>query len=238
MGLPFFLCLAFLVFILFHILGFVFWRFATLPGYYILTSLLCSLFFLLSLCDSPHYSLSLSLSLFLLPFIIHLLLPPILILLPSSLYALNRLSFLLSPYFSRSLPHFLLLFFCFLSILSFPFCHYDLHYFITSYSSLLSSSQDPTAMSPSSGVDHAVIGGVVAVIVFILLCLLIVLGRYLIRHKGHLLTRPHVDTWTRSCMHAWVYTELHLHKYGYTRTEAESHTYKHRDTQDCECTHA
>ncbi|XP_010783394.1 cell adhesion molecule 3-like [Notothenia coriiceps] len=42
---------------------------------------------------------------------------------------------------------------------------------------------DPTAMSTSSGVDHAVIGGVVAVIVFILLCLLIVLGRYLIRHK-------------------------------------------------------
>ncbi|XP_040000110.1 cell adhesion molecule 3 [Xiphias gladius] len=47
---------------------------------------------------------------------------------------------------------------------------------------------DPTAMLTSSGVDHAVIGGVVAVIVFILLCLLIVLGRYLIRHKGHLLT--------------------------------------------------
>uniref|UniRef100_A0A667YNM7 Cell adhesion molecule 3 n=1 Tax=Myripristis murdjan TaxID=586833 RepID=A0A667YNM7_9TELE len=36
--------------------------------------------------------------------------------------------------------------------------------------------------------DHAVIGGVVAVIVFILLCLLIVLGRYLIRHKGTYLT--------------------------------------------------
>ncbi|XP_029309665.1 cell adhesion molecule 3 isoform X2 [Cottoperca gobio] len=48
--------------------------------------------------------------------------------------------------------------------------------------------QDPTAMSTSSGVDHAVIGGVVAVIVFILLSLLIVLGRYLIRHKGTYLT--------------------------------------------------
>ncbi|AWP03659.1 putative cell adhesion molecule 3 [Scophthalmus maximus] len=47
---------------------------------------------------------------------------------------------------------------------------------------------DPTAMLTSSGVDHAVIGGVVAVIVFILLCLLIVLGRYLIRHKGTYLT--------------------------------------------------
>ncbi|XP_023646894.1 cell adhesion molecule 3 isoform X1 [Paramormyrops kingsleyae] len=50
------------------------------------------------------------------------------------------------------------------------------------------SSADPTAMSASSGVDHAVIGGVVAVIFFILLCLLIVLGRYLIRHKGTYLT--------------------------------------------------
>ncbi|XP_041927577.1 cell adhesion molecule 3 [Alosa sapidissima] len=47
---------------------------------------------------------------------------------------------------------------------------------------------DPTAMSTSSGVDHAVIGGVVAVIVFIILCMLIVLGRYLIRHKGTYLT--------------------------------------------------
>uniref|UniRef100_A0A4W6BWC9 Cell adhesion molecule 3 n=1 Tax=Lates calcarifer TaxID=8187 RepID=A0A4W6BWC9_LATCA len=50
------------------------------------------------------------------------------------------------------------------------------------------SSANPTAMLTSSGVDHAVIGGVVAVIVFILLCLLIVLGRYLIRHKGTYLT--------------------------------------------------
>ncbi|XP_046732019.1 cell adhesion molecule 3 isoform X1 [Silurus meridionalis] len=49
-------------------------------------------------------------------------------------------------------------------------------------------AEDPTAMSSSSGVDHAVIGGVVAVIVFIMLCLLIVLGRYLIRHKGTYLT--------------------------------------------------
>ncbi|MGH0184286.1 UNVERIFIED_CONTAM: hypothetical protein FKN15_014239 [Acipenser sinensis] len=47
---------------------------------------------------------------------------------------------------------------------------------------------DPTAMPASSSIDHAVIGGVVAVIVFILLCLLIVLGRYLIRHKGTYLT--------------------------------------------------
>ncbi|XP_016304388.1 cell adhesion molecule 3-like isoform X1 [Sinocyclocheilus anshuiensis] len=50
------------------------------------------------------------------------------------------------------------------------------------------NAADPTAMSTSSGVDHAVIGGVVAVIVFIMLCLLIILGRYLIRHKGTYLT--------------------------------------------------
>ncbi|XP_039597338.1 cell adhesion molecule 3 isoform X1 [Polypterus senegalus] len=47
---------------------------------------------------------------------------------------------------------------------------------------------DPSAILASSSIDHAVIGGVVAVIVFILLCLLIVLGRYLIRHKGTYLT--------------------------------------------------
>ncbi|XP_043915279.1 cell adhesion molecule 3 isoform X1 [Protopterus annectens] len=49
------------------------------------------------------------------------------------------------------------------------------------------AAPDPSAL-PHSGIDHAVIGGVVAVIVFILLCLLIVLGRYLIRHKGTYLT--------------------------------------------------
>lgn len=32
--------------------------------------------------------------------------------------------------------------------------------------------------------DHAVIGGVVAVVVFAMLCLLIILGRYFARHKG------------------------------------------------------
>uniref|UniRef100_A0A3P8X269 Cell adhesion molecule 3 n=1 Tax=Cynoglossus semilaevis TaxID=244447 RepID=A0A3P8X269_CYNSE len=56
--------------------------------------------------------------------------------------------------------------------------------------------QDPTAMLASSGVDHAVIGGVVAVIVFILLCLLIVLGRYLIRHKGQCPPNTHTHTHT------------------------------------------
>ncbi|XP_061072261.1 cell adhesion molecule 2-like isoform X1 [Conger conger] len=47
--------------------------------------------------------------------------------------------------------------------------------------------QDPNALT-QAGPDHAVIGGVVAVVVFITLCLIIVLGRYLARHKGTYLT--------------------------------------------------
>lgn len=45
------------------------------------------------------------------------------------------------------------------------------------------SSPDPNAVGPH-GTDHALIGGVVAVVVFVTLCLIIVLGRYLARHKG------------------------------------------------------
>lgn len=48
--------------------------------------------------------------------------------------------------------------------------------------------QDLSALAGQSGPDHAVIGGVVAVVVFITLCLIIVLGRYLARHKGTYLT--------------------------------------------------
>ncbi|XP_072900854.1 cell adhesion molecule 2b isoform X3 [Hemitrygon akajei] len=47
---------------------------------------------------------------------------------------------------------------------------------------------DPSALAGQSGPDHAVIGGVVAVVVFVTLCLTIVLGRYLARHKGTYLT--------------------------------------------------
>lgn len=47
---------------------------------------------------------------------------------------------------------------------------------------------DLSALAGQSGPDHAVIGGVVAVVVFITLCLIIVLGRYLARHKGTYLT--------------------------------------------------
>uniref|UniRef100_A0A8C9TKT0 Cell adhesion molecule 2 n=1 Tax=Scleropages formosus TaxID=113540 RepID=A0A8C9TKT0_SCLFO len=46
---------------------------------------------------------------------------------------------------------------------------------------------DPNALE-QSGPDHALIGGVVAVVVFVTLCLIIVLGRYLARHKGTYLT--------------------------------------------------
>ncbi|XP_072284696.1 cell adhesion molecule 3 isoform X4 [Pyxicephalus adspersus] len=47
---------------------------------------------------------------------------------------------------------------------------------------------DPSPYPTHSGLDHAVVGGVVAVIAFLLFCLLIVLARYLIRHKGTYLT--------------------------------------------------
>ncbi|KAM6987170.1 cell adhesion molecule 2-like [Aplochiton taeniatus] len=46
---------------------------------------------------------------------------------------------------------------------------------------------DPNALG-QYGPDHALIGGVVAVVVFVTLCLIIVLGRYLARHKGTYLT--------------------------------------------------
>ncbi|XP_027765920.1 cell adhesion molecule 3-like, partial [Empidonax traillii] len=47
---------------------------------------------------------------------------------------------------------------------------------------------DASPVPSGSGTYHALIGGVVAVIVFLLLSLLIVLGHYLIRHKGTYLT--------------------------------------------------
>ncbi|XP_053502268.1 cell adhesion molecule 1b [Ictalurus furcatus] len=46
------------------------------------------------------------------------------------------------------------------------------------------AAQDSRADAAGQKIDHAVIGGVVAVVVFAMLCLLIVLGRYFARHKG------------------------------------------------------
>ncbi|NXT69474.1 CADM3 protein, partial [Chaetops frenatus] len=59
-----------------------------------------------------------------------------------------------------------------------------------SSSSLFSplSWADASPVPSTSSTYHAMIGGVVAVIVFLLLSLLIVLGHYLIRHKGTYLT--------------------------------------------------
>ncbi|KAF4794997.1 hypothetical protein TURU_096751 [Turdus rufiventris] len=48
--------------------------------------------------------------------------------------------------------------------------------------------KDASPVPSTSSTYHAMIGGVVAVIVFLLLSLLIVLGHYLIRHKGTYLT--------------------------------------------------
>uniref|UniRef100_A0A8C7YES2 Cell adhesion molecule 2a n=1 Tax=Oryzias sinensis TaxID=183150 RepID=A0A8C7YES2_9TELE len=57
----------------------------------------------------------------------------------------------------------------------------------SSQSKSLSGLSDPNALG-QHGTDHALIGGVVAVVVFVTLCLIIVLGRYLARHKGTYLT--------------------------------------------------
>ncbi|KFP22862.1 Glycophorin-C, partial [Egretta garzetta] len=38
--------------------------------------------------------------------------------------------------------------------------------------------------SPTAGTDVAVIGGVIAAVVFVLICLLVVMVRYMYRHKG------------------------------------------------------
>ncbi|XP_010722240.2 cell adhesion molecule 3 [Meleagris gallopavo] len=54
----------------------------------------------------------------------------------------------------------------------------------TASSSTPAPIQDASPVLSTSSTYHAVIGGVVAVIVFLLLSLLIVLGHYLIRHKG------------------------------------------------------
>ncbi|KAK4830526.1 hypothetical protein QYF61_011505, partial [Mycteria americana] len=53
---------------------------------------------------------------------------------------------------------------------------------------LLQWTEDPNALAGQTGPDHALIGGIVAVVVFVTLCSIILLGRYLARHKGTYLT--------------------------------------------------
>ncbi|GAB1300372.1 Cell adhesion molecule 2 [Apodemus speciosus] len=56
---------------------------------------------------------------------------------------------------------------------------------------LLSSDgypMDPNSLAGQNGPDHALIGGIVAVVVFVTLCSIFLLGRYLARHKGTYLT--------------------------------------------------
>lgn len=43
---------------------------------------------------------------------------------------------------------------------------------------------DPNSLAGQNGPDHALIGGIVAVVVFVTLCSIFLLGRYLARHKG------------------------------------------------------
>ncbi|NWH42735.1 CADM3 protein, partial [Fregata magnificens] len=63
-----------------------------------------------------------------------------------------------------------------------------LQHFLLSVFSPFAVWADASPVPSTSSTYHAVIGGVVAVIVFLLLSLLIVLGHYLIRHKGTYLT--------------------------------------------------
>lgn len=58
------------------------------------------------------------------------------------------------------------------------------HEFYTPLPLLLSTDSRAGEEGSIRAVDHAVIGGVVAVVVFAMLCLLIILGRYFARHKG------------------------------------------------------
>ncbi|XP_026519877.1 cell adhesion molecule 2 isoform X1 [Pseudonaja textilis] len=50
------------------------------------------------------------------------------------------------------------------------------------------NTRDPNTLAGRNVPDHAVIGGIVAVVVFVTLCSIILLGRYLARHKGTYLT--------------------------------------------------
>ncbi|XP_075053171.1 cell adhesion molecule 2 isoform X2 [Mixophyes fleayi] len=60
---------------------------------------------------------------------------------------------------------------------------------ITTRSTTSSSGiKDPNAYPGQAATDHALIGGIVAVVVFVTLCSIILLGRYLARHKGTYLT--------------------------------------------------
>ncbi|XP_007901761.1 cell adhesion molecule 2b isoform X1 [Callorhinchus milii] len=59
---------------------------------------------------------------------------------------------------------------------------------LTTSTPVTTIAKDPSALAGQTGTDHAMIGGVVAVVVFVTLCLIIVLGRYLARHKGTYLT--------------------------------------------------
>ncbi|NWH61370.1 CADM3 protein, partial [Geococcyx californianus] len=65
---------------------------------------------------------------------------------------------------------------------------FGLQHLLLSVFSLFAVWADASPVPSTSSTYHAVIGGVVAVIVFLLLSLLIVLGHYLIRHKGTYLT--------------------------------------------------
>ncbi|KAM6078161.1 glycophorin-C [Theristicus caerulescens] len=53
-----------------------------------------------------------------------------------------------------------------------------------SYQNNTTSQPHGDIESPTAGADVAVIGSVIAAVVFVLICLLVVMVRYMYRHKG------------------------------------------------------
>ncbi|XP_069717487.1 glycophorin-C [Phaenicophaeus curvirostris] len=53
-----------------------------------------------------------------------------------------------------------------------------------SYQNNTTSQPQGDIESPTAGTDVAVIGGVIAAVAFVLICLLVVMIRYMYRHKG------------------------------------------------------
>ncbi|XP_009988516.1 PREDICTED: glycophorin-C [Tauraco erythrolophus] len=53
-----------------------------------------------------------------------------------------------------------------------------------SYQNNATSRPQEEIETPTAGTDVAVIGGVIAAVVFVLICLLVVMVRYMYRHKG------------------------------------------------------
>lgn len=73
-------------------------------------------------------------------------------------------------------------------------------------------------------VDHAVVGGVVAVVVFAMLCLLIILGRYFARHKGK--AKTETEKWRDLVQLSLLKLAVSTAALGVLRTQAKTEIWK------------